>query len=76
MLIKVNGRIEFTERVSSVRKVRKGIYEAISNNQTYLIEGGRELGGTSRDWFMSGPGFVKHVNCTSVADAIRVLEGM
>lgn len=77
MLIKINGRLAYTDRVESVKQIRKGVYEAKTNrNETFMIEGGRNLGGSRSDWFLTGPGFVKHVNCKSVSDAVHVLENM
>ena len=61
-------------RITEIREIAKGHVEAVFNGDTYKIDGGRSTGGTNREWFLSGPEFTPYINCTSIADALRLLE--
>jgi len=57
-------------------QVEAGKYTVRRGGNTYRVEGGRKLGGTAHEWFLSGPGFDHDVPCSSLADALRLLDGM
>ena len=72
----INGRTHYSTILSNFEKHRKGVYSVYRRNVVYMIEGGKALGGSRTDWFITGDGFNKPVICTSIMDAIRVLENM
>jgi hypothetical protein len=81
MLMKINGRLKFFSRVQEVRKLRPGHYVAQSSSGVFHIEGGRPAGGTSREWFVEAADGSnvfggKHLNATSLMDALNLLENM
>jgi hypothetical protein len=76
MLIKVNGRSRFFPNLEGFNRIRDGAFEVKRGICLWLIEGGKSLGGGSRDWFLSGPGYTKPIPCTSVMDALNLLSSM
>lgn len=73
MLTKINGRLKFYSRISSVIKTRPGHYDVVMGGRTYHVEGGKPAGGSSRDWFVDGFGS-KGIPCTSLLDALHIIE--
>lgn len=78
-LLKINGRLKFYHRVEDVRSVRPGHYAVQTSYGVFHVEGGRPAGGSSRDWFVeaadgSGVFGGKHLNATSLVDALHLLE--
>jgi len=76
MFIKINSRQVYSGRVTSFHKVRQGHYEGIAQDVPFKIEGGRSLGGTSKEWFLewqpaTGKGYI---NCSSVVDALNLID--
>jgi hypothetical protein len=74
--IKVNGRIRFYDHLVNFKRVNRSTWTVERNGQTYRIEGGRHAGGTSREWFLDGGSFNGSILCTSLVDALRLLETM
>jgi hypothetical protein len=75
--MKINGRTKFLRRVVSVQQVKKGRYVVETrHNGTFRVEGGRHSGGSARDWFLETDGWDKAIVCTSLVDAINVIETM
>lgn len=74
MLIKINGRLQHFSRVEKVTMVRPGHYEAKWGDMTFKIEGGKAAGGTSREWFLSGPTFTGSLEATSLVDALNLID--
>jgi len=70
--VRHNGRRYFN--LQNLNKVSDGHYTVEYRGEVYKIEGGKALGGGSREWFLSGPYLEKGVNCTSIADALRLLD--
>lgn len=75
-MILVNGRMRFFSRISSFKSLGNGKFEATRNDVTYRIEGGKKMGGTRRDWFLDSPNWNKAIVCTSLVDALNVVDGM
>jgi hypothetical protein len=74
--IKVNGRRYWFEHVTNLKRVSRSRWTVERNGVEFRIEGGRHAGGTSREWWLDGPQFNDSIDCTSLVDALRVLEGM
>lgn len=72
----INGRMFFFHRISSFTKLGNGKFEAVRNGTTYRIEGGKKAGGSRTDWFIDADGWSKSINCTSLIDALNVINGM
>jgi len=73
----LNGRLLFYSRIRDFKKVAPGKYVGRRHDREFTIEGGRKLGGTRRDWFLEMPGyFDRALHCTSVKDALDLLENM
>lgn len=80
MLLKINGRTKFFERLTAVEKLRPGLYRVFTtigggNGRVFHVEGGRHAGGRRTDWFLDGFGDgTKTINCKSLMDALRCIE--
>lgn len=81
--INVNGRIHHFYRVKSLTKVTgsKFRWNVEATVGSFLIEGGRQAGGTSRDWFLTEVGSSKifggkHIDCSSLIEALRIIENV
>ena len=74
--LNINGRNHYSNILSNFERVRKGVYTVYRRDVEFTIEGGRALGGSRNDWFITGGAFIKPLVCTSIMDAIRVLENM
>lgn len=73
--VNVNGRKRFVHRITALRKISPSRYEGIAQGAKFAIEGGRHGGGTRRDWFLDWDTvFNSTLHCTSIADAINVIE--
>jgi hypothetical protein len=72
--MKIRGRYYWN--LSDFRTVAPGRFEVSRNGNVYQIEGGKSLGGSRADWFVDGPAFNQSIRCTSVRDALRLLDGM
>lgn len=73
---KRNGRTRYFNRITSVTKTGTATWIAVRNGVEYRIEGGKKAGGSARDWFLDAPGWIKSINCTSLVDALNVVENM
>ena len=73
--IKINGRAYFFGRVISARSVGAA-YHVETFHGTYTIDGGKRGGGSRRDWFVTGEHINPAIVCTSVVDALRLLDTM
>ena len=58
------------------KEVAPGKFTVRRSGGTYRIEGGKRLGGSTRDWFLSGPGLDADVPCKSIVDALRLVDGL
>lgn len=74
MLIKINGRTVFTNRVTKVALVRPGHYVAVDGSSEFQIEGGYHAGGARTDWFVSGGWINGSIAATSLRDAVRIID--
>jgi hypothetical protein len=72
----VNGRRFYFQRLANLKRVSRSRWTVERNGLVFQIEGGRHAGGTRRDWFLDGPLFTGSIDCTSLVDALRLLEGM
>lgn len=64
-----NGRFEVT-----YDRVVNSDGEVVSPGRTFTVVGGREAGGTQRDWWVHHPLFYgdQHIFCNSMIAAIRM----
>jgi hypothetical protein len=76
--INVNGRVKFYSRLTNLKRVSRSTWtvEHTGTGLTYRIEGGRHAGGTSREWMLDGGDFTGVIDCTSLVDALHLLENM
>jgi hypothetical protein len=74
--VRVNGRLFFFYHLSNLKRVSRSRWTVERHGVEYRIEGGKAAGGTSRDWWLDGPGWDKSIDCTSLVDALKCLEGM
>ena len=73
--ITINGRKRFFSRIKSMRRAGAA-YHVETYHGAYTIDGGRRCGGSRRDWFVTGQHINKAIACTSIMDALRLLETM
>jgi hypothetical protein len=78
MLLKINGRTRFFEHIESVTMDRRGHYtvKSVKGTRTHHVEGGRAAGGSPRDWFLDGDHLNKSIRCTSLMDALRIINNL
>jgi hypothetical protein len=74
MIIKINNRLKFVQRVSEFHKVAPGKYAGTANGHHFTIEGGRNRGGTRSEWFLDWSPMLTDFRCTGPADAIKAIE--
>ncbi len=74
----VNGRNYYFSHLANFKKVGAGRYsvEYINTGQVFTIEGGKALGGACYDWFVETAEWNKPIYCSSVVDALNMLEKM
>jgi hypothetical protein len=72
----VNGRRIYVKRITAITKIGKAQWYVVDRNEkTYHIEGGKQAGGSSRDWFLDSPEWQgKAIVCSSFCDAINLIE--
>lgn len=70
----VNGRRVYTSHLSNLKKTGRATWTVERYCNTYTIEGGKQAGGTSRDWFVDSPTWNGSIHCTSLVDALRVID--
>jgi hypothetical protein len=75
-VIRVNGRLHFYEHLSNFKRVDKGWYTVEHHGVEYQIEGGKHAGGSRRDWFVTSIDWCEAIGCTSLVDALKMLDGM
>ena len=76
MAIAPRIRNRYYRNLRDFSQVSPGKFTVLRGGNTYTIEGGKNLGGSSRDWFLSGPGFDNNIICSSISDALRLLDAM
>jgi hypothetical protein len=72
----VNGRKFWFDHISDLKHIAGGRWTVLRHGVEFRIEGGKRAGGTRRDWFLEGGNFNGPIDCTSLVDALRCLEGM
>ncbi len=79
IIINVNGRTVFTQRVTKVTKVRPGHY-VIETSQLgqWRLQGGKHAGGAANEWYLDeGENDTRRpMTCRSVCEAINLIETM
>lgn len=73
---KIHGRKYSFTRIVRCCRPRPGLWKAATSNGEYTIEGGRAAGGTSRGWFVDGPGIVKSIRCSGIVDALKLIDSI
>ena len=74
--MKVNGRRFYFDHLANLKRVSRSRWTVERHGVEYRIEGGRHAGGSRREWFVEGGAFNGPIDCTSLVDALRLLEGM
>ncbi len=73
--VEINGRQTLVKRITEITKTRPGNFEGIANGKHFHIEGGREAGGSSRDWFVAWVDvWDGYISTTSMTAAIKLIE--
>lgn len=63
------------KRIAKFERISRAAYRVtMTNGLVFRIEGGRHAGGSSRDWFVDSDRWNGSIHCTSIADALRMLE--
>ena len=75
MLVQVNGRSVFTQRVETITKLKPGRYTLETTLGTWNVEGGCHAGGAHNEWFL-WQGNERAIYCTSLVDAITQIDKM
>lgn len=73
--VTINGRKRFFTRITNVRRVGAA-FHVDTFHGAYTIDGGKRCGGSARDWFVAGEHINPAIACTSVMNALRLLETM
>lgn len=76
MLTKINGRLKSFDHLENFSKVSRSTYVVYRNGIKYRIEGGKHAGGTKREWFVDSAEWTKAIFCTSLVDALTMLDRM
>jgi hypothetical protein len=74
--IKINGRVRYYDHLSDFAKLSPSRYAVRRNATEYTIEGGKRAGGTAREWFVDASEWTKPIFCTSLVDALNLLDRM
>ena len=76
MLMKINGRTRFFNRDIVLTKERPGHWSGTVSGSAFEIVGGRQSGGTSREWFVDCPDFWSgSIFGTSLIACLKLLDG-
>jgi hypothetical protein len=73
--VTINGRKRFFSRITAVRRI-KNAYHVDTFHGAYTVDGGKGAGGSRRDWFVQGEHINPAIGCTSVMDALKLLDNM
>jgi hypothetical protein len=76
MLVPVNGRRIFFNRVEGVRKVGTGKFEITASHGLHYAQGGRAAGGYHTEWYVEGPHWTGSIPCKSLVAAMRLVDGV
>lgn len=76
MLFKVNGRTRYFDNLNGLEKVSPSTYIVYRHEVKYRIEGGKHAGGTKNEWFVDTAEWSNPIFCTSLMDALNLLEKM
>lgn len=72
----VNGKtIAYDGRITEIKKIGKGKWEGIASGYPFTIIGGKESGGSSREWFFHWPAGYGD-SFVSVNSAVKALENI
>lgn len=76
-VVRVNGRDHHLPRIESVDQVDTYSFRVTHRNkQQFLVWGGKKSGGHSNQWFVDGWPNGGSIKCTSLVDALKMLDGM
>lgn len=75
----VNRRhVRFASRITTLKKIGKGIFSGTANGESFTISGGTHGGGTAREWYLTWPPLTGGTRgpawVTSVVDAVNIIE--
>ena len=74
---KINGRNYWFDKIEKIERVGKSKWLAVRYGVEYRIEGGRHAGGSRNEWFLDQREmFSNSINCTSLIDALKLIENM
>jgi hypothetical protein len=73
---KINGRNCYFDRLDLVKKNINNEYIVRRGRMWFTVFGGRQAGGSSRDWWVESDEFAKPIVCTSLVGALRLIDTM
>jgi hypothetical protein len=76
MKIKINGRVRFYNHLSHFRRTSKYEYSVNRYSIPFVIFGGKHSGGRRNEWFVQSAEWDKSIACTSLVDALRLIDNM
>ncbi len=75
MLLKINGRTQFFNREIVLHKDRPGHWSGTVHGHGFKVEGGKQAGGTSRQWYVECPDFwTGSIPATSLVGCLNLLN--
>jgi len=74
--IKINARRVFVNHLTDFKRITKNAYTVMRYGTKYTISGGKHAGGRRNEWFVECKEWNAPIICTSVVDAIKMLDGM
>lgn len=72
--LKINGRTLSVPESFLLQKTEKGVYRALFNGGEHYIKGGKRLGGSARDWYVTGLGDAP-ISVSGPTEAIKLILG-
>ena len=70
----VNGRRVYTNHLSTLTKTGHATWTVERYGDKYTIEGGKRAGGRRNEWYVDSPTWNGSAHCTSLVDALRMLD--
>ncbi len=74
--IKINGRSHRYNRIDAVTYAGSGDWTVTAPHGPFTVFGGRAAGAARNEWFLSHEDWTKPIRCTSLVDALNLIEGM
>lgn len=73
----VNGRHYYLPRIESVSKVDGSTFKVVRvGGMEFTVWGGKKAGTYAHDWTIDGVNGYSDIRCTSLVDALKLIDGM